>query len=160
MKIISILTALFLSTQIYAQATNPVVVPEPKPIKTQKMEFGRYVGSDVESGTLNADVLLNPDNTLVFKLKSADFEIPDPGCTGIFEEIGNDVISKVNCPIEDLKEANVRLDITKVDRDSVRLPDGVEVPVYVDVLGDDPIIFKMKIVEVPVVIAPNEPVKP
>ena len=131
----------------FAQAQN-VILP------AAKMEVGHYTGVDVESGTLNADVTLNADKTLIFKLKSADFEVPEPGCTGIYEEIGNDVISDVTCPLEFLKQTKVRLDITAVTYDSVRAPEGVIIPVFVEAIGEDPILFKMKLVEPAVVPVP------
>lgn len=112
-----------------------------------KMEVGQYIGTDVESGTLNADLTLKADGSLIFKLKSPDFEVPEPGCTGQYIEQGEFLMSDVVCPLDFLPTAKVKMDITNVSHDSVRTADGAIVPVYVDALGDEPIAFKMKIVE-------------
>ena len=117
---------------------------------TPKMEPGHYQGVDKDSGTLNADLILNPDQTLFFMLTSPDFETPAPGCTGIYQEVGNDILSDVTCPMDFLPTAQVRLDITNVTKESVRSSAGAEVAVYVDALGSDPIVFLLKIVEPPV----------
>lgn len=112
-----------------------------------KMEFGHYTGVDMESGTLEADLILNTNYTLVLKLKSSEFEVPEPGCVGPYVEVANDLLSQVSCPLDFLPTASLKLDISKVNATSVRSADGAEVLVYVDALGQDPIPFKMKIVE-------------
>lgn len=112
-----------------------------------KMEFGHYIGVDSESGVLEADLVLSSNYTLVLKLKSPDFEVPEPGCTGSYIELGNELLSQVSCPLDFLPTAALRLDIAKVNASTVRSADGAEVLVYVDALGQDPIPFKMKIVE-------------
>lgn len=127
--------------------------------QTAKMEPGHYQGVDKDTGTLNADLILNADQTLFFMLTSPDFETPAPGCTGMYEEVGNDINSDVTCPMDFLPTAKVRLDITNVTYDSVRSADGAEVAVYVDALGSDPIVFMLKIVEPQVVVDPG-PVSP
>ena len=112
-----------------------------------KMEPGHYQGWDIESQTVMADLILNADQTLIFNLTTPDFVTPPPGCTGNYVEVANELTSDVICPMEFLPKANVRMDITKVDHDSLRSADGSIVPVYVDSLGADPIIFKMKLLE-------------
>lgn len=111
-----------------------------------KMAPGHYTGADKDTGTVTADVILNADHTLFMMLKTPDFETPAPGCTGIYEEIGNDINSDVTCPMDFLPTAKVRLDITAVNPISVNSEAGADVPVYVDALGTDPIIFVLKLV--------------
>ena len=126
-----------------------------------KMEPGHYQGWDVDTQTVMADLVLNADQTLVFNLTTPDFATPAPGCTGTYTEVGNDVTSDVTCPMDFLPTAQVRMDITNVTYDSVRTADGVEVPVYVDALGTEPLVFKLKWIEAPVVPAvPATPVVP
>ena len=50
-----------------------------------------------------------------------------------------------------LPTAAVRMDISNVTDAGLLSSDGVEVPVYVDALGADPIVFKMKLIVAPVV---------
>jgi hypothetical protein len=115
-----------------------------------KMEPGHYQGWDVDTQTVMADLVLNADQTLFFNLQTPDFVTPEPGCTGSYVEVGNDVTSDVTCPMDFLPTAAVRMDVTAVTPELLRSADGVAVPVYVDALGSDPIIFKLKLIEAPV----------
>ena len=51
--------------------------------------------------------------------------------------------------MEFLPTAVVKMDITEVTHETIRSTEGVAVPVYVDALGSDPIVFKMKLIEAP-----------
>lgn len=117
-----------------------------------KMAPGHYQGWDVETQSVMADLVLKADQSLIFNLTTPDFETPAPGCTGIYTEIGNDITSDVTCPMDFLPTATVRMDISKVTDVGLLSDDGVEVPVYVDALGTDPIVFKMKLIVAPGVI--------
>ena len=115
-----------------------------------KMAPGHYQGWDIDTQTVMADLVLHADQTLVFNLTTPDFTTPAPGCTGIYAEVANDVTSDVTCPMDFLPTANVRMDVTAVTEAGLLSTDGVAVPVYVDALGTDPIIFKMKLIVAPV----------
>lgn len=116
-----------------------------------KMAPGHYQGWDVDTQTVMADLVLNADQTLIFNLTTSDFATPAPGCTGMYVEVANDVTSDVVCPMDFLPTATVRMDVTAVTEAGLLSADGVAVPVYVDALGSDPIIFKMKLIVAPVV---------
>lgn len=116
-----------------------------------KMAPGHYQGWDVDTQTVMADLVLNADQTLVFNLTTPDFVTPEPGCTGVYTELDNDITSDVTCPMDFLPTAAVRMDISNVTDAGLLSSDGVEVPVYVDALGADPIVFKMKLIVAPVV---------
>ena len=116
-----------------------------------KMEPGHYQGWDIETKTVMADLVLNADQSLIFNLTTPDFATPEPGCTGKYAEAGNEVTSDIICPMEFLPTAQVRMDITAVTPETIRATDGVAVPVFVDALGSDPIVFKMKLIEAPVI---------
>lgn len=115
-----------------------------------KMVPGHYQGWDVDTQTVMADLVLNADQTLIFNLTTPDFTTPAPGCTGKYAEVGNDVTSDVTCPMDFLPTANVRMDVTSVTEAGLLSANGVAVPVYVDALGTDPIIFNMKLIVAPV----------
>ena len=117
-----------------------------------KMAPGHYQGWDTETQTVMADLVLNADQTLIFNLTTPDFATPAPGCTGSYAEVGNDVTSDVVCPMDFLPTASVRMDVTAVTEAGLLSDEGVEVPVFVDALGTDPIIFKMKLIVPPVLI--------
>jgi hypothetical protein len=116
-----------------------------------KMAPGHYQGWDVDTQTVMADLVLNADQTLVFNLTTPDFATPAPGCTGSYTEVGNEVTSDVVCPMDFLPTASVRMDVTAVTEAGLHSDDGVAVPVYVDALGTDPIVFKMKLIAAPIV---------
>ena len=111
------------------------------------VEAGLYNAIDVETGTIKAQLVINPNGTLNFKVNTPDFEMPDPGCDGTYSVNGNSFTSNLTCPIAILPEVSVNIDITAVTPQSVRSAEGALVPVVIDALGTDATMFRLKIVE-------------
>jgi hypothetical protein len=110
------------------------------------IEAGLYNAVDVETGTINAQLVIHPNGTLNFKVNSPDFEMPEPGCDGTYAVSGNSFTSNLTCPIAILPEVSVNIDITAVTPQTVRSAEGALVPVVIDALGTDATIFRLKIV--------------
>lgn len=113
----------------------------------KSVEAGLYNAIDVETGTIKAQLVINPNGTLNFKVNTPDFEMPDPGCDGTYAVNGNSFTSNLTCPIAILPEVSVNIDITEVTPQSVRSAEGALVPVVIDALGTDATMFRLKIVE-------------
>ncbi len=111
------------------------------------VEIGLYNAIDVDTGTIKAQLVINSNGTLNFKVNTPDFEMPDPGCDGTYAVKGNSFTSNLTCPIAVLPEVSVNIDITAVTPQSVRSAEGALVPVVIDALGTDATMFRLKIVE-------------
>lgn len=114
---------------------------------SKSVEAGLYNAIDVETGTINAQLVINPNGTLNFKVNTPDFEMPEPGCDGTYAVSGNSFTSNLTCPIAILPEVSVNIDITTVTPQTVRSAEGALVPVVIDALGTDATMFRLKIVE-------------
>ncbi len=111
------------------------------------IEPGLYNAVDVDSGTITAQLVIRADGTLNFKVQTPDFEMPDPGCDGVYTVVGESFKSDLKCPIAILPEVSVNIDVTNVNPQSIRSATGAVVPVVIDALGADATIFRLKIVE-------------
>jgi len=114
------------------------------------IETGIYHARDLEGGEIQAEIKLNEDKTVLFRLATPDFVMPAPGCTGTYEVQGHDLAATLSCPNEGIDSLNVILDITNVTPESVRSEEGARVDVIIDLLGSEPMPFKVKKVEAPV----------
>jgi hypothetical protein len=101
------------------------------------IETGLYKAVDVETGDINATLLIREDKTLNFTVKTSDFTMPDPGCEGKYLIEENLFLSDLNCPLDSLSQISVSIDITDVTPESVRSEKGVNVDVKIDALGED-----------------------
>ena len=84
------------------------------------------------------------NGTLNFKVKTPDFTMPEPGCEGKYEVKGNEISSHLTCPTDLLPEADVKIDISKVNAQTLRSDEGAAVTVVIDALGDEPTKFHLK----------------
>ena len=109
-----------------------------------QIELGKYKAVDVDSKTIHASLVLRANGTVNFKVKTPDFTMPEPGCEGKYTVKGNELEANMTCPTALLPEANVRIDITNVNPQSVRSEKGAEVNVVIDALGDEAIKFLLK----------------
>lgn len=110
----------------------------------KNVEIGLYNAVDVESGTVNAKLLIRADGTLNFKVQTPDFQMPDPGCEGTYAILDEAFSSNLTCPLDIMPAVSVKIDITTVNPQSVRSADGALVPVVIDALGTEPTMFRLK----------------
>ena len=110
----------------------------------QAVQMGRYSAVDQETGTVLTQLFLKADGTATFQLTSADFTIPDPGCSGTYTIVEHTLTAAMQCPVQDFNQVNVTIDITNATPDAVNSPAGVVVPVVIDALGTDPTNFVLK----------------
>lgn len=108
------------------------------------VETGLYNAVDVDSGEINASLLLRDDKTVNFKVTTPDFEMPEPGCEGTWVVNGNTIVSDLECPLIFLPQVHVEIDITTVTPESIRSEEGALVPVSIDALGGEPSMFRLK----------------
>lgn len=120
-------------------------IAAPKANKT--IEPGLYHAVDIDSGTIKAQLQMNADSTVQFKVQAPDFEMPEPGCSGTYTVTGTTLSAVMTCPLTILPEASVKIDISTVTPQSVRSEQGAIVPVMIDGLTDEPANFSLKIVE-------------
>ena len=120
-------------------------VAAPKANKT--IEPGLYQAVDIDSGTIKAQLKMNADFTVQFKVQAPDFEMPEPGCSGTYSIEGNTLSAHMECPLVILPEANVQINISSVTPQSVRSEQGAIVPVMIEGLTEEPANFSLKIVE-------------
>ncbi len=113
----------------------------------QGIESGLYNAVDVDSGTVNAKLLIRTNGTLKFSVNTPDFEMPEPGCEGTYIVTGHTFASNLKCPIAMMSEVSVKIDITTVTAQSLRSSEGALVPVVIDAFGADPMMFRLKIIE-------------
>lgn len=109
-----------------------------------QIEAGTYVAKDVDSGTIVATLAFKNDKTVNFKVETPDFTMPEPGCNGVYAIKNNLLTAEVKCPVEELANLQVQIDITNVTPESVQSEPGAVVPVKVDAFGSDAINFYFK----------------
>ncbi|MBY0553723.1 hypothetical protein K2P97_04285 [bacterium] len=115
-------------------------------VSTQAMgavELGKYRAIDKDTKSITADLNLKADGTATIVINSADLPKPVP-CEGKYKVEAKMLTADVKCKSEILAEAKVQIDITNVTPDSVRSPNGAEVDVIIDALGDDALKFLLK----------------
>ncbi|OFZ31602.1 MAG: hypothetical protein A2622_03195 [Bdellovibrionales bacterium RIFCSPHIGHO2_01_FULL_40_29] len=108
------------------------------------VEPGLYKATDVDSGEVTATLLIRANQTANLKLSAPDFEMPEPGCEGVFTVTGNILAANVKCPVDFFEELNVTIDITPVTPESVRSPAGAVVDVMIEGLVDEPTKFVLR----------------
>lgn len=109
------------------------------------VEVGSYKAVDVESGQLEASLVLRADQTVSFGLKTVDgIEL---ACDGTYAVAGELFIADMKCPMEGLEQIQVKIDITTVTPESVRSEKGALVGVTLEMIGPDAFQFYLKLVE-------------
>ena len=108
------------------------------------IEFGTYKAIDADSGTIDSTLVVRADGTVNFKVKTPDFEMPEPGCEGTYTVKGEIFSADMKCPFDGLEQINVNIDITNVTPENIRSEKGAEVNVVIDALGSDPYKFYLR----------------
>lgn len=112
------------------------------------VEPGLYFAQDVESGDIKAQIQLNEDNTAGLRLSAGEYLMPAPGCMGSYKVEGSLLSATMACP--DFGTINVTLDTTNITPESVRSEEGALVNVTLDLIGNDPLPFRVKKIDKPV----------
>lgn len=108
------------------------------------VETGLYKAVDVDTKTVDCTLLIRPDQTVNFKVKTEDFSMPEPGCEGKYQVVGALLVADMTCPMEGLETLNVKIDITNVTPETVRSENGAAVKVQLDAFGPDAYDFSLK----------------
>lgn len=108
------------------------------------VEIGKYKAIDVDTKKIQAALELRANGSVNFNVKTPDFIMPEPGCEGKYKVKGHELSADVKCPSDLLPRANVTIDITDVNAQSLRSESGVKVDVYIDALGNEAIKFLIK----------------
>ena len=108
------------------------------------VEPGVYSAVDVDTKQITATLKVRPDNTANLKMTAPDFVMPEPGCEGIYTAENKFLLADMKCPVEGLERIKVKIDITDVNPQSVRAPNGVVVDVTIDALGNESYKFILK----------------
>jgi hypothetical protein len=111
------------------------------------IEPGLYSAVDVDTQTIVASLETHADSTVIFKVTTPDFTMPEPGCQGTYAIKENLLTADMTCPLDYLSKVQVTMDVTNVTPESVRSPEGVIVDVVIDALGSDAYKFVLKKVE-------------
>lgn len=111
------------------------------------IETGLYKALDVETKTVDCTLLIRPDQTVNFKVKTEDFSMPEPGCEGVYQVEGNMLSADMKCPMDGLESLNVKIDVTNVTPENVRSETGAAVKVQLDAFGTDAYDFTLKKVD-------------
>lgn len=111
------------------------------------VEPGFYSAVDVDTQTIVSSLQIGADKSVIFNVSTPDFEMPAPGCKGLYQVHENTFTADMKCPLDGLSEVQVSIDITAVTPESVRNPNGVIVDVIIDALGPDAYKFILKKVE-------------
>ncbi len=109
-----------------------------------QVELGKYRAVDKDTKTIVATFELRANGTVNFSVKTPDFTMPAPGCEGKYTVKGDTFLADLKCPTELLPEASVSINIANVTPAGLRSANGVEVPVIIDALGDEPTAFLLK----------------
>lgn len=115
-----------------------------------QIESGLFFAQDLEGGEIKAQIQLNEDKTVSFRIATTDYVMPAPGCQGTYQVEGDLLSAAMSCPDTGLGDINVTLDITNVTPESVRSPEGARVDVTIDLIGNDPMPFTVKKIDQPV----------
>lgn len=107
------------------------------------VETGTYKAVDVETGAIDSTLMVREDKTVNFKVKTPDFEMPEPGCEGTYIVNGGMLIGDMTCPLEGLEKIQVKIDVSNVTPENIRSPEGVIVDVMIDAIGTDAFKFKL-----------------
>lgn len=108
-----------------------------------QVELGKYRAVDADTKTTTADFVLKADGTSTIAIKTPD--LPKPiVCEGKYKVVANELAADVKCKSALLPQANVKIDITNVNPQSVRTENGAEVNVIIDALGDEAVKFLLK----------------
>lgn len=109
-----------------------------------QVELGKYRAVDADTKTIIADLELRANGTANLMITTPDFKMPAPGCEGKYKIQGNKFSADVKCPTDLLPEASVTIDVTNVNPQSVRSPEGARVDVIIDALGEEATTFMLK----------------
>jgi len=139
----SMCAALCLSLSAFT--VNADTANQVKPSKV--LEMGLYSAVDVNTGTIHAKLTFQADGTVNFKVQTPDFQMPEPGCDGTYEVVDNKLSATLKCPVETLPEVSVNIDITYVTAQALRSQVGALVAVVIDAFGEEPTMFRLKIIE-------------
>ncbi|MEK6628123.1 MAG: hypothetical protein AABY53_05815 [Bdellovibrionota bacterium] len=112
-------------------------------VNAAQVELGKYKAVDVNTKAIHADLVLRADATTSITINTPDLPKPIP-CEGTYTLVGNEFSANVKCKSTLLDRANVKIDVTNVNPQSVRTEAGAEVSVVIDALGDDAMKFMLK----------------
>lgn len=111
------------------------------------IEPGIYSAVDVDTKQITATLKVRPDNTANLKMTAPDFVMPEPGCEGTYTAENKLLLANMKCPVDGLENVKVKIDITNVNPQSIRAPNGVTVDVTIDALGNESYKFILKKLE-------------
>ncbi len=113
-------------------------------VNAAQVEMGKYKAIDVDTRSVDASFELFADGSVIFNVTTPDFTMPAPGCKGKYTVVENKFKADMTCPTDLLPEVSVDIDISNVNPQSIRTPEGALVPVIIDALGDEPTMFLLK----------------
>jgi|GEM_PF-4336792 len=128
----SLIVALVLALSAQVQAAQAVQV-----------ELGKYRAIDADTKSITADLVLRANGTTAITINTPELPKPIP-CEGKYTVVANELVADVKCKSALLSEANVKIDITNVNPQSVRSENGAKVNVIIDAFGDEAIKFLLK----------------
>ncbi len=106
-------------------------------------ELGKYRAVDADTKTIVATFELKANGTVDFQVKSPDIS-PAIACSGKYTVTGNEFATELTCKSDILPKANVKIDISNVNAQSIRSANGAEVNVIIDALGDEAVKYLLK----------------
>ncbi|MEQ1723314.1 MAG: hypothetical protein ABL930_09055 [Pseudobdellovibrio sp.] len=126
MKFLVLLISMLISSQLFAAT---------------QVELGKYLAVPKDFPTVLATLELFADNHATVYIDADGIII---NCTGVFNQVENQLAANANCDHPDAPEINVIIDVTNVTPDELRSEAGVEVPVKFDLLGEDSVPFILR----------------
>lgn len=113
----------------------------------KEVEPGFYEAIDAEKGEINVQMQINDDNTASVSIVNKSPFKPDIDCSGTWTVEENMFFSALDCDHFLVPYIEVSIDITNVTPETIRSEQGAEVNVLLDILGPDPRLFMLKMVE-------------
>lgn len=105
------------------------------------VELGKYRAVDADSGSIQANFELKAGGAVTFSVVASGTTI---NCSGTYNVQGKNFRASLRCNSALVSSANVNIDITNVNAQSIRSARGAEVNVVIDALGSDATKFLLK----------------
>lgn len=105
------------------------------------VELGKYRAVDADSGSIQANFELKAGGAVTFSVAASGTTI---NCNGTYNVQGKRFNASLTCNSPLVSQANVSIDITNVNAQSIRTARGAEVDVVIDALGADATKFLLK----------------